>query len=94
MAFDQTHRVRAVAGRPSTAREVQALAVWDLESGTEAWRRERVAAPGASAEVASALAVETKPGVRVWAGSRERLRLYVPKQTLGPGGDASLGVWG
>ena len=94
LAFDQTHRVRAVAGRPSTAREVEALAVWDLESGKEVWRRERVAAPGASAEVASALAVETKPGVRVWAGSRERLRLYVPKQTLGPGGDASLGVWG
>ena len=94
VAFDQTHHVRAVAGRPSTAREVEALAAWDLESGTEAWRRERVAAPGAAAEVATALAVETEPGVRVWAGTRERLRLYVPKQTLGPGGDASLGVWG
>ena len=94
VAFDQTHYVRAVAGRPSTAREVEALAAWDLESGTEAWRRERVAAPGAAAEVATALAVETEPGVRVWAGTRERLRLYVPKQTLGPGGDASLGVWG
>lgn len=94
VAFDQTHHVRAVAGRPSTAREVEALAVWDLEAGTEAWRRERVAPPGASAEVASAVAVETEPGVRVWAGTRERLRLYVPKQTLGPGGDASLGFWG
>ena len=94
VAFDQTYHVRAVAGRPSTAREVEALAVWDLEAGTEAWRRERVAPPGASAEVASAVAVETEPGVRVWAGTRERLRLYVPKQTLGPGGDASLEVWG
>ena len=73
---------------------MEALAVWDLEAGTEAWRRERVAPPGASAEVASAVAVETEPGVRVWAGTRERLRLYVPKQTLGPGGDASLEVWG
>jgi hypothetical protein len=94
VAFDQTHHVRAVAGRPSTAREVEALAVWDLESGKEVWRRERVAAPGASAEVASAVAVETEPGVRVWAGTRERLRLYVPKQALGPGGNASLGFWG
>ena len=94
VAFDQTYQVRAVAGRPSTAREVEALAVWDLEAGTEAWRRERVAPPGAFAEVASAVAVETEPGVRVWAGTRERLRLYVPKQTLGPGGDASLEVWG
>ena len=66
----------------------------DSRAAKKKRRRERVAAPGASAEVASALAVETKPGVRVWAGSRERLRLYVPKQTLGPGGDASLGVWG
>ena len=94
VAFDQTHHVRAVAGRPSTAREVEALAVWDLESGKEVWRRERVAAPGASAEVASAVAVETEPGVRVWAGTRERLRLYVPKQALGPEGNASLGFWG
>ena len=94
VVFDQTHHVRAVAGRPSTAREVEALAVWDLESGKEVWRRERVAAPGASAEVASAVAVETEPGVRVWAGTRERLRLYVPKQVLGPGGNASLGFWG
>ena len=33
VAFDQTHHVRAVAGRPSTAREVEALAVWDLGRG-------------------------------------------------------------
>ena len=51
----------------------------------------RVAPPGASAEVASAVAVETEPGVRVWAGTRERLRLYVPKQTLGPGGTPASG---
>ena len=92
VTFDQTHHVRAVrGGRPP--REVGRSRCGTSRRG----RRRgggRVAPPGASAEVASAVAVETEPGVRVWAGTRERLRLYVPKQTLGPGGDASLGFWG
>lgn len=93
VVFDQTHVVRALPGRPSTKREVESVAVWDLETGKRVWRREKNVDADGDAEVASAVAVETTPGVRVWAGTRNNLTLFVPKQVLGPDGNATFGCW-
>lgn len=101
IVFDQTHVVPALPNRPSTKREVEKLVAWDLETGNEFWRREKTVAGSqrphgwveGTAEVASAVAVETEPGIRVWAGSRKHLRLYVPNQVLGEDGNVSFGCW-
>ena len=66
---------------------------WDLDAtdGVAA----PVLSPADGIPPRSAVAVETEPGrARLGTGARERVGPYVPKQTLGPGGDASLGFWG
>jgi hypothetical protein len=69
----------------------EAVALWDVRSGAELWRHERVSGEDfdarAEAETFTAVAVEASaarggrgtPSIRVWAGGLDTLRMYVPE---------------
>jgi hypothetical protein len=69
----------------------EAVALWDVRSGAELWRHERVSGEDfdarVEAETFTAVAVEASaarggrgtPSIRVWAGGLDTLRMYVPE---------------
>jgi hypothetical protein len=71
--------------------DVEAVALWDVRSGAELWRHERVSGidfdARGEAETFTAVAVEASaarggrgtPSIRVWAGGLDTLRMYVPE---------------
>jgi hypothetical protein len=79
VVMDGARTTPGTRGVPGSARDVECVTMWDLRGGKELWRYENVTREG-KGETLSAAAAETSPAPRVWAGGRDTLRLFVPKQ--------------
>lgn len=94
VVMDGARTTPGTRGVPGSARDVECVTLWDLRWGKELWRYENVAREGRG-ETLPAAAVETSPAPRVWAGGRDTLRLFVPKQMCEGGWTsfATVGGW-
>ena len=94
VVMDGARTTPGTRGVPGSARDVECVTLWDLRGGKSCGgtKTSREREGGGTLPAA---AVETSPAPRVWAGGRDTLRLFVPKQMCEGGWTsfAAVGGW-